>query len=142
MEESIVGYSVRLEAWFRRDGRDWLAWCPAIDVVAQDRTKKSSQESLREAVEAWFESCIDRGVLAEALMEAGFANVPRGETVGDVNVVNVIKKPTRQRAPQRSARPKELSFSLGHKKGADFIEGMIPAYVAARQLGDTARAAS
>ncbi len=35
-------------------------------------------ESLRLAVEAWFESCIDRGVLKEALREAGFSSVPNG----------------------------------------------------------------
>jgi len=142
MAESILGYSVHLEAWFRRAGRDWLAWCPAIDVMAQERTKKRALESLREAVEGWFESCIDRGVLAKALMEAGFANVPKGEAAGDVNVVKVIKKPKRQPEPRRAAKPQELSFSLSHKKGADFIEGTIPAYIAARQLGDTARAAT
>ena len=50
----VVGYSVQLDAWFRRDGREWLVWCPAIDVITQARTKKRALESLREAVELWY----------------------------------------------------------------------------------------
>ena len=141
MEDSIVGYSVRLEVWVRRDGRDWLAGCPAIDVMTQARTRKHSLESLREAVEAWFESCIARRVLAEALTEAGFSKVSSGESVGGVNVVKVIPKPKPQ-TPERSTRAQELSFSLGHQKGTNFIEGMIPAYIAAHQLGTMARAST
>ena len=63
MKAEIAGYTVRLDAWFRRDDRDWVVWCPAIDVMTQARTKKAALESLREAVELWFESCIERGVL-------------------------------------------------------------------------------
>ena len=59
--DAITGYSVRLDAWFRREGRDWLAWCPGIDVMTQARTKKKAFESLTEAVQLWFESCIERG---------------------------------------------------------------------------------
>ena len=141
MEDSIVGYSVRLEAWVRKDGRAWLAACPAIDVMAQARTKKRSMESLREAVEAWFESCIARRVLAEALTEAGFSKVSSGESFGGANVVEVIPKPKRQTREQ-STRAQELSFSLAHHRGTNFIEGMIPAYIAAQQLGNMARAST
>ena len=108
---------------------------PPLDVITQARTKKQVLESLRQAVEAWFESCIDRGVLEEALTEAGFAKVPKGAAAGDVNVVKVAKK------PEQPAIAQELSFSLGHHKGAAFIEGSIPsAYIAAHQLGTMKRA--
>jgi predicted RNase H-like HicB family nuclease len=72
MKAPVISYGVKLEAWFRRDGREWLVWCPAIDVMTQARTKKQALESLSEAVELWFESCIDRGVLDDALKEVGF----------------------------------------------------------------------
>lgn len=62
-------------AWFRRDGRQWVVWCPAIDVMTQARTKKEALEALREAVELWFESCIERGVLDAALDEVGWLGV-------------------------------------------------------------------
>ena len=138
MDSSVTGYSVQLDAWFRRDGRKWLAWCPAINVITQARTKKRAKESLREAVELWFESCIDRGVLDAALKEVGFTKVPHGEETpeGDrVNVVNVVRQSASQPITQ-----KEMSFSLGHRKQVDYIEGIIPAYIAAKQLGNTARA--
>ena len=40
--------------------------------MTQGPTRKGSLESLREAVELWFESCIERGVLDAALKEVGF----------------------------------------------------------------------
>ena len=61
-----------LPAWFHRDGRQWLAWCPDIDVMTQASSRKQALESLKEAVELWFESSIDRGVLGAALREVGF----------------------------------------------------------------------
>ena len=136
MKYPVVAYSVRLEAWFRRDGPEWLVWCPAIDVMSQARTKKRALEALREAVELWFESCIERGVLDEALKEVGFTKVPPDEETADwVNFVNVVRQPVSQ-----PAMPKGISFSLGHRRGSDYIEGIIPAYIAAQQLGDAARA--
>ena len=65
-------YSVKLNVWFRRDGRQWLVRCPALDVITQAETQRQALESLREAVELWFESCIERRVLGEALGELGF----------------------------------------------------------------------
>jgi predicted RNase H-like HicB family nuclease len=40
--------------------------------MTQAETERQAMESLREAVELWFESCISRNVLDEALVEAGF----------------------------------------------------------------------
>ena len=136
MESPVVAYSVRLQAWFRRDGLEWLVWCPAIDVMTQARTKKRALEALREAVELWFESCIERGVLDAALKEVGFTKVPPDEETADwVNFVDVVRQPVSQPNTQ-----KRISFSLGQHKGSDYIEGIIPAYIAAQQLGDAARA--
>lgn len=136
MEAPVVSYSVRLQAWFRRNGREWLVWCPAIDVMTQARTKKRALESLREAVELWFESCIERGVLDAALREVGFTEVPPSEeTPESVDIVNVVRQTTSQPTTQ-----KEISFSVGHRKGSDYIEGTIPAHIAAQQLGSAARA--
>ena len=129
-----VSYSVKLDAWLRRDGREWLAWCPSIDVTTQARTKKKVLESLREAVQLWFESCIERNVLDAALREAGFEKVSDDEELLEGS--NVIKI---QRLTPDMPAP-ELHFSLDHRKGNSFIEGVIPAYLAAHQLGDSARA--
>lgn len=67
--DQVASYIAEFDFWSLRDGQEWLAWCPAIDVITQARTKKQALESLREAVELWFESCIERNVLAKALHE-------------------------------------------------------------------------
>lgn len=133
-DPKITSYSVRLETRMQRDGREWVVWCPGIDVATQARTKKQAFESLREAVQLWFESCIERGVLAEALTEVGFEKVPANQPVPEsFNTVRVETRP----APKPAVR--QVSFSLGHDKGSEYIEGIIPAFLAAQQLGNAAR---
>ncbi len=61
----------RWPAWFHEDAGAWVAWCPAVDVMTQARTKKVALERLQGAVELWVESCVERGVLKEALAEVG-----------------------------------------------------------------------
>lgn len=130
----ISGYSVRLQAWYRRDGRDWIAWAPALQVMTQERTKKGALEGLREAIEGWFESCIERGVLDQALREVGFAIVAEGDTADSANVVEVTH--------QERTEPKEMRFGIGGHKGVDYIVGEIPACIAAGQLGESDRASA
>ncbi len=132
----IVSYSVKLDTWLRRDGREWLAWCPGIDVMTQAGTKKKVLESLREAVQLWFESCIERNVLDAALKEVGFEEVSADEELlKGSNVIKIHRLTPDMPAP-------EFHFSLDHHKGNSFIEGVIPAYLAAHQLGNSARARS
>jgi len=68
-----VNLSVNLRAFVRKETkRRWVAVCPAIDVASQGDSQEIAKASLREAVEGWFESCIERGVLDEALRESNF----------------------------------------------------------------------
>ena len=64
-------------AWFSWSGKGdpVLAWCPAVGVMTQARTKKLARKALQEAVDLWVESCIARGVLKQALEEIGNAEV-------------------------------------------------------------------
>ena len=59
----------------------WLAWCAPLDIMTQTETERQALESLQEAVELWFESCISRNVLDEALVEAGFNRLQPGDAV-------------------------------------------------------------
>ncbi len=129
----IASYGVKLDAWFRRDGGEWLAWCPGIDVMTQAGTKKEVLEFLREAVQLWFESCLERNVLGAALKEAGFEEIPADEELLEGS--NVIK--VHGLVPEIPAA--EFRFSLARRKGGCFIEGVIPASLAAHQLGSSAR---
>ena len=68
-----IKLEVNLGAYVRREtSRRWVATCPQIGVVTQAATSDEAKACLQEAVELWFESCIERGVLDQALREANF----------------------------------------------------------------------
>jgi predicted RNase H-like HicB family nuclease len=68
-----IALEVNLGAYVRREtSRRWVATCPQIGVVTQGATREEAKAFLQEAVELWFESCIERGVLDQALREANF----------------------------------------------------------------------
>jgi predicted RNase H-like HicB family nuclease len=125
--ESIVALSIKLEAATRRKGNLWLAWCLPIDVITQAETKQAALRSLKEAVELWFESCIARNVLEEALLEAGFHKTKIGAMI------------PKNAGPVKAPAPKSLpAHALPAKR--DYIEVSIPAYIAAHGNSDILRA--
>jgi predicted RNase H-like HicB family nuclease len=68
-----IALEINLQAFVRRDTSErCIAACPQIDVASQGRTVREAKACLQEAVELWFESCIERGVLDRALREANF----------------------------------------------------------------------
>lgn len=72
MTESVA-LQVNLRAFSRRENaRRWIATCPAVGVVTQGKSDADVRRCLQEAVELWFESCVERGVLDQALREANF----------------------------------------------------------------------
>lgn len=75
-----ITLTVTLRAFVRKDTKHrWLAVCPAIGVASQGINSDDARRSLREAVELWFESCVERGVLDQALREAHFRPLSPGE---------------------------------------------------------------
>jgi len=68
-----ISLGINLQAYVRRDSpRRWVAICPLIGVASQGASAEDAKKCLQEAVELWFESCIERGVLEQALREASF----------------------------------------------------------------------
>lgn len=87
-----------------------------VGVATQGTTADDAQRCLQEAVELWFESCVERGVLDQALREANF-------------------RPAAANAPVRR-RPATAKTSV---LGKPFeIHLTIPAYEAVTLLGATA----
>jgi predicted RNase H-like HicB family nuclease len=120
--QGSVTYTISLSAWLRRDGRQWIACCPAVDVLTQATTKVAAKKALKEAVSLWFESCIDRDVLEEALFEAGFKKAKDG-----------VKPPAgvgRVTVQRNQAKREEMSN----------IEVSIPAFIAARMSNNDGHA--
>ena len=77
-----VSLDIQLRAFVRREAKTrWVAICPRIDVASQGHSADEAKRCLREAVELWFESCIERGVLDQAMREASFRPLAAGETI-------------------------------------------------------------
>jgi predicted RNase H-like HicB family nuclease len=142
---SSVALNVKLQAWTRREGAVWMAWCPPLDVMTQAETEERAVESLREAVELWFESCIARNVLDDALVEAGFNRLQPGERVPpdadvvDASVAKVHGQPTWP-ACHATAGPRKRQLDAFTRERD--IEVSIPAYIAAQDDRSRNRRAS
>jgi len=133
-------WCVGLKTWLRREGGTWIAWCQAIDVLSQAETEQGAKEALQEAVELWFESCVARGVLAEALLDVGFVRSSSSE----ITTANAGSISIRRSAPQRGGTKRHsLSITLGDGRGSDCIEACIPAHLLAapRRSGTCQQAA-
>jgi predicted RNase H-like HicB family nuclease len=68
-----ITLDVELQAFARRDTEErWIAICPSIGVASQGTDAADARRCLDEAVQLWFESCIERGTLERALQESNF----------------------------------------------------------------------
>jgi predicted RNase H-like HicB family nuclease len=68
-----ITLDVELRAFVRRDTEQrWIAVCPSIGVASQGNDADDSRRCIDEAVQLWFESCIERGTLERALQESNF----------------------------------------------------------------------
>lgn len=75
-----IKLDIQLRAFVRRETRNlWIAVCPKIDVVTQGTSAFDAKRCLNEAVQLWFEDCVERGTLQQALRECGFRTAPREE---------------------------------------------------------------
>lgn len=96
MGETIT-LNVKLRAFVRKQKKNiWVAACPRLGVASQGRDSADAMESLKEAVNAWFESCIERGVLDQAMREANWQPLPPGQVPApddeQVHVKRVIEE--------------------------------------------------
>lgn len=99
MTETIT-LDAKLRGFVRRDTKTrWIAACPSIGVVSQGTNADDAKRCLREAVELWFENCVERGVLDQAMRElnfrpatsrvAGDDDAPADDVLGDAFTIDV-----------------------------------------------------
>ena len=62
---------VHVEA--HREGRAWIATCPALDVASHGETRKEAHAMLEEALILFFEGCLEQGILWDELERRGLA---------------------------------------------------------------------
>lgn len=88
--QNEIKISVNLQVDLRLDVDTWVGVCPSLDLASQGESEQLALKAITEAVEVWFESCLERGVLAQALEESGFQRVMHKEALPDgVNVVEI-----------------------------------------------------
>ncbi len=131
--ESSVSLSIRLRCFSRHDRSRWVAVCPSLDLASQGESEKESRAALQEAIELWFESCLERETLEAALRDVGFHLRRRGEPVLDE-----ASRVTLRRGPARAVEPTDRgSTSPGHYFE---IHREVPAFIAAQLVDSNAAA--
>ena len=75
MREMVLSFQLlikisKTEGWY-------LASCEDLDVHSQGKTEEKATENLREALHLFLNSCIERGVLNQVLIDAGFVGVDK-----------------------------------------------------------------
>ena len=126
MTDSIA-VVLRLSAFLRKADGYWESACPTLDVYSQGDSEEEAKANLREAVELWMDSCLERNTLSDALRELGWHRVPSGAPMpSDTDSIQVMT-------------PEDAE--LGRVLGDPFsVEVKIPAYQAAMFSGETSAA--
>ena len=122
---------IQLAVELHLDGRVWVARCPSIDIASQARKKTAALGNLREASELWFESCLGRNVLNEALSDSGFTRLKANEKLPEdsPNIVVTCDSSSSTRENCRAESP-SINFVINRTRRQEFLEGYIPATLA------------
>jgi predicted RNase H-like HicB family nuclease len=51
------------------EGDMWVAYLPQLDLSSGGNTREEAIKNIKEAAGLWFESCVERGAIIEALEE-------------------------------------------------------------------------
>jgi predicted RNase H-like HicB family nuclease len=87
--DDSVEIKVKLRCFARFDGERWISRCPSLDLYSQGGTEEEATASLKEAVELWMESCLERETLPRALRELGWRPHPAGVAPPDADVIEI-----------------------------------------------------
>ena len=124
---------IQLALEIHLDGRTWVAGCEALDLTTQAPAKQGALRGIKEAIELWFETYIDRNVLAQALQESGFTRETRRESTPDdaFNIVTTepdsIETDNNSQDYSDAATLNTVHFATKRKRGQEYLEGFVPA---------------
>lgn len=121
MNETIK-LEVNLSAFVRRATKTrWSAVCPMLGVASQGRNEADAKRALQEAVELWFESCVERGVLDQALREANFRPLLPGEQQGVAAGLVTVSKVGRESESDVLGRDFAIQLSIPAYQASAFV---------------------
>jgi predicted RNase H-like HicB family nuclease len=116
----MIKLDIQLRAFVRRETHSrWIAVCPKIDVATQGTSAEDAKRCLDEAVELWFEDCIERGTLEEALRECGFRTATRDEAEASPERILL----TREAEPDVLGDPLYVRVTIPAYQGAALMAG-------------------
>ena len=96
-DESRTEVKVGLEGYVFQDrDESWIAFCPDLDLSTCGTTEDAAYEAMRQSIDLFIRSCIERGTLEQALRELGWHFVsPQGhiEELGDRGLVKIHAPP-------------------------------------------------
>lgn len=67
-----INFNFNLPVLFLREGMDFIAYSPAIDLSTAGETFEDAQKNFEEASQAFFEEMISQGTLEKGLKELGW----------------------------------------------------------------------
>ena len=70
-------FSVTLPVQFIKDGKAFVAYCPALDISTQGDTFEDAQKMFNEFVHIYIDELIEMGTLEEVLMSCGWVKEPK-----------------------------------------------------------------
>jgi predicted RNase H-like HicB family nuclease len=76
MEQIALEIKVLGKSW--KEGERWIAGFPSLDVFSFGSSESDARLAAREALEAWLESCVERGTLNQAMDELGWLRPSAG----------------------------------------------------------------
>lgn len=76
------GYTLEamLSGFLFEEGGKWVSYCKMLDLSSCGNTANEALENIREAIRLFFQSCVERNTLHQALMELGWmCQTPEGD---------------------------------------------------------------
>lgn len=71
----VIEASFNLFGVLKRNGKWFIARCPALHIATQGHNQAEAKKNLVEACDLFLRSCVERGTLDQALRELGFVAV-------------------------------------------------------------------
>lgn len=72
LEDGRTEVAAFLKGYLTQQAGMWVSECPPLDLATCGRTKAEALVNTKDAIEAFFESCIARGTLRAALKNLGW----------------------------------------------------------------------
>ncbi len=90
-KQKVPGLKVTVS--FFREGKQFIAYCPSLDLSAYGDTFDEAQKSFEETFDIFFEELHRKGTLEDVLTECGWVKVkkPRSEWAPPSFITNIEK---------------------------------------------------